>query len=119
MARQNVNWEGDSHSAIKSFSEDARENLGKDLRRVQEGSKPLDSAPMGAVLPGCFELRDEDKDFWYRVVYTRIENEIYVLDCFLKKTNKTSRNDINTAKQRLKDLKQRIAKEKKQKGKTR
>jgi phage-related protein len=34
---------------------------------------------MGAVLPGCYELRDADKYFWYRVIYTRIEGVIYVL----------------------------------------
>lgn len=114
--RQPVSWEGNSHSVIKEeFSEDARENLGNDLRRVQEGLQPLDSGPMAPVLPGCFELRDEDKDFWYRVIYTRIEGMVYVLHCFKKKTNKTSQGDISTAKQRLRDVKQRLAKEKKEK----
>jgi phage-related protein len=119
VSRQPVNWEGNSHSVIKGFSEDARENLGNDLRRVQEGLQPLDSKPMGAVLPGCYELRDADKDFWYRVIYTRIEGVIYVLHCFTKKTNKTPQNDINTADKRLKELKQRLAKEKKEKSKKR
>jgi phage-related protein len=77
--------------------------------------QPLDSKPMGAVLPGCFELRDSDKDFWYRVIYTQIEGVIYVLHCFTKKTSKTPQNDINRAGKRLKDLKQRLAKEKSRK----
>jgi phage-related protein len=114
--RKPVQWEGNSHSVIKGeFSEDARENLGNDLRRVQEGLLPLDSGPMAPALPSCFELRDEDSDFWYRLIYTQIEGKIYVLHCFKKKTNKTSQGDISTAKQRLRDVKQRLAKEKKAK----
>jgi len=64
---------------------------------------------MGAVLPKCFELRDEDGHFWYRVIYTRIEGVIYVLHCFRKKTGKTPQHEIGTAKARLKHLKQRLA----------
>ena len=112
MERQHVSWQGNSHSVIKEFAEGARENLGNDLRRVQEGLEPLDWRPMGAVLPGCFELRDQDKDFWYRVIYTRIEGEIHVLHCFRKKTARTPQREIDTAKKRLKDLRQRLAKEK-------
>ena len=75
---------------------------------------PLDSRSMGQSLPGSFELRDQDKDLWYRIIYTRIEGVIYVLNCFRKKTNKTSQTDIDMAKQRLKDVKQRLAKGKKE-----
>jgi phage-related protein len=68
---------------------------------------------MGAVLPGCCELRDQDRHFWYRLIYKRIDGKIYVLHCFRKKTNKTSRGDIETASQRLKNVNQRLAAEKK------
>jgi predicted XRE-type DNA-binding protein len=82
---------------------------------VHEKTLEMTWAP---ALPGCFELRDEDKDFWYRVIYTRLEGMIYVLHCFKKKTNKTSQGDIRTAKQRLRDVKQRPAKKKKERGNT-
>lgn len=109
MSRQDVFWEGDSKRVIRSFSDSAKENLGNDLGRLQDGLQPLDSAPMGNVLPGVFELRDEDKDFWYRVLYTRAGGAIYVLHCFQKKTNQTSAKDLTVALQRLKALKQRLA----------
>jgi len=116
VTRQDVSWEGDSYKFIKDgFSDDAQENIGNDLRRVQEGEQPLDSKPMGDALPGCFELRDEDKDAWYRPIYTRIGGVVYVLNCFKKKTNKTPQNEIDKADQRLKAVKQRLAKEKKKK----
>ncbi len=110
-----VVWEGDSRSVIKSFPEDARENLGGDLRRLQNGEQPLDSGSMAPALPGVFELRDEDRDFWYRVLYVRIEGVIYVLHCFTKKTNVTPQKEINTADQRLKNVKQRLAEQKREK----
>lgn len=49
MDWKRVEWEGDSKDVINSFSEDARENLGNDLRRMQGGEDPLDSKPMKTV----------------------------------------------------------------------
>jgi len=108
-----VVFEGDSHEVIRKFPEDARGNLGADLRRVQNGEKPLDSGPMAPVLPGVFELRDEDSDFWYRVLYVKLEGVVYVLHCFTKKTNKNPPRDIEIARGRLSALKQRLAARKK------
>ncbi len=64
---------------------------------------------MAPALPGVFELRDEDRDFWYRLFYIQIEHKIYVLDCIKKKTNQTSQADIERAKGRLKAIKQELA----------
>jgi len=111
-----VVFEGNSRDAIRSFPKEIRSNLGADLDRVQNGEKPLDSAPMAPVLPGVFELRDEDRDFWNRVLYRQIDGVVYVLHCFRKKTNKTSLNDIKIARERLSALKERLAEEKKRKG---
>jgi hypothetical protein len=54
---------GDSRAVIKGFPKAVKENFGGELDRLLDGENPLDSAPMGHVLPGVFELRDEDKDF--------------------------------------------------------
>jgi phage-related protein len=110
---QNVVFDGDSRDIIRSFPKDIRSDLGADLDRVQNGEKPLDSAPMAPVLPGVFELRGDDQSFWYRVLYKQIEGVVYVLHCFKKKTNKTSLNDIKIARERLSRLKGRLAEEKK------
>jgi len=47
---------------IRGFSDAARQNLGNDLQRLDEGEEPLDFAPMGTVLPGVFQLRDRDSE---------------------------------------------------------
>jgi phage-related protein len=60
---------GDFKDIIQGFPADVREDLGGDLRRLQEGQRPLDSSPMAPALPRVFELRADDKDFWYRVFY--------------------------------------------------
>jgi phage-related protein len=66
------------------------------------------------VGPGVFELRDQDERAWYRVVYlSRIEDVIYVLHCFEKKSREMPRRDFEKAKQRLKAVKARLAEEKK------
>jgi phage-related protein len=111
-----VVFEGNSRAVIRSFPDDVRENLGADLWRVQNGEKPLDSGSMAPTLPGVFELRDDDKDFWYRVLYIRIEGVVYVLHCFTKKTNTTPLKDIEITRGRLSVLKERLAAQKK-KGK--
>ena len=41
----------------------------------------------------------------------RVEDTIYVLDCFEKDTAKTERKDLNTAKSRLSAAQQRILEE--------
>jgi phage-related protein len=111
-----VVFEGNSREMIRSFPKDIRSELGADLDRVQNGEKPLDSAPMAPVLPGVFELRGEDRDFWYRVLYKQIDGVVYVLHCFMKKTNKTALKDIKIARERLSALKERLAEQKKKKS---
>jgi phage-related protein len=108
-----VEFEGDSRDVIRSFPEGVRENIGGDLRRVQNGEKPLDSGSLTTVLPKGFYLRDNDEDFWYRVPDTKIDGVVYVLDCFKKKTNAITQRDISTARLRLTALKERLAAKKK------
>jgi len=49
---------------------------------------------------------------WYRVIYlARIEDTIYVLDSFTKKSRKTEKNDLNRAKARLTQVKRRLQRE--------
>lgn len=72
---------------------------------------------MTSIGPGVYELRESDVSddrSWYRVIYfSKVVDTIYILHCFEKKTNKTSKPDIETAKLRLKRVRARIAEEKK------
>jgi phage-related protein len=67
-----------------------------------------------SIAAGVFELRDQDERAWYRVVYlSRIDDVIYVLHCFEKKSREMPRRDFEKARQRLKRVKARLAAEKK------
>lgn len=115
-----VVWLGDSREVLRAFPKRPQQHLGYALYQVQLGQTPHDSRPMGTVGPGVYELREQDERAWYRVIYLkRIKNVVYVLHCFEKRTAQTAKQDINTAKERLKRLQeqqrqeQRIAKRKK------
>ena len=109
-----VVWEGDSREVLKAFPEEVTQNLGFELWQLQQGERPSDYRPLPSVGPGVFELRDQDERAWYRVVYlSRIEDVIYVLHCFEKKSREMPRRDFEKAKQRLKAVKARLAEEKK------
>jgi phage-related protein len=107
-------WEGDSREVLKAFPEAVTENFGFELWQLQQGERPRDYRPLPSIGPGVFELRDQDERTWYRVVYlSRIENVIYVLHCFEKKSREMPKKDFEKAKQRLKAVKSRLAEEKK------
>ena len=68
---------------------------------------------MQSIGRGVFELKAEDEAAWYRVIYlARIEDTIYVLDSFIKRSRKTEKNDLNRARARLSKVRQRLQKEK-------
>ena len=67
---------------------------------------------MQSIGPGVFELKDADERNWYRMVYlSRVQDTIYVLDCFEKDSAKTERKDLNTSKSRLSAVRQRLLEE--------
>lgn len=93
---------GDSRGRMRSFPEDARRALGKQLMRLQQGLDPQDWKPMKAVGAGVREVRVRSGG-QFRVFYvTRIGNALYVLHAFEKKTQKTSDKDIALGRQRYK-----------------
>jgi phage-related protein len=85
-------------------------SFGIALREMQEGRRPtLDARPMQSVGKSVFELKDADDATWYRMLYlARIDDTIYVLDCFTKNTRKTESNTLNRARTRLSRVRLRI-----------
>ncbi len=74
-----IAWEGDSKEVISSFPDEAKHNLGFDLRLLQQGQQPTDYRAMSYVGPGVFELRDQDDRAWYRVIYlSRVRDDLCV-----------------------------------------
>jgi phage-related protein len=107
-------WEGDSREVLSAFPEGVKQNLGFELWQLQQGARPKDYRPLPSIGTGVFELRDQDERAWYRVVYlSRIENVIYVLHCFEKKGREMPRKEFENVRRRLKEVRARLAEEKK------
>lgn len=100
-----VTFLGDSLKRLREFPEDARHDAGYQIDKVQRGQQPDDFKPMPAIGKGVEEIRIWDETGAYRVVYTaRREDAIYVLHAFKKKSQTTSKRDIDIAKDRLAEL---------------
>jgi len=94
---------GCSLENIKSFPDKARREAGFQLDRVQHGENPNDWKPMNTIAPGVQEIRVRDSDGIFRVAYiAKFEEAIYVLHAFQKKTQKTSKSDIEAIKKAYK-----------------
>jgi len=69
---------------------------------------------MPSIGKGVWELKESDEQTWYRVIYlSRIRGVLYVLHCFEKKSRKTDKRDIATARTRLRQVLRREEQEKK------
>jgi len=90
---------------LREFPEDARHDAGYQLDKVQRGEQPVDFKPMPSIGKGVEELRVWDDSGTYRVVYAaRFADAVYVLHAFQKKTQATSKRDIELAKKRYIEL---------------
>ena len=100
-----IRFLGDSLKCLRQFPEDARHDAGYQLDQVQRGHQPSDFKPMPAVGKGVEELRVWDDSGTYRVIYVaRLQDAVYVLHAFQKKTKTTSKQDIEVAKSRYAEL---------------
>ncbi len=91
---------GNSLECLRDFSENARQDAGYQLDKVQRGEQPDDFKPMPTIGRGVEEIRVWDEHGTYRVIYTaRMADAVYVLHAFEKRTQATSRHDIELAKQ--------------------
>lgn len=100
-----IRFLGDSLKRLRDFPEDAKQDAGYQLDRVQRGMQPDDFKPMPGIGKDVEELRVWDDSGTYRVVYTaRLAEAVYVLHAFHKKTQATSKQDIEIAKARYTEL---------------
>ena len=100
-----VRFLGNSLKAIREFPKDARQDAGYQLEKVQDGRTPDDFKPMPSIGKGVEEIRIWDESGAYRVIYTaRLQEAVYVLHAFQKKTQATSQRDIDLAKKRFDEL---------------
>ena len=104
MSESALFWVGSSRDDVRSFPATARRIVGHQLHRIQHGLDATDAKPMPSVGPGVYELRIRTRGA-YRVFYVaKFAEGIYVLHAFQKKTQRTSKADIEMGRQRLREL---------------
>lgn len=100
-----IRFLGDSLKRLREFPEDARHVAGYQLDKVQRGLQPDDFKPMPSIGRGVEEIRVWDDSGTYRVIYTaRLKETVVVLHAFQKKTQATSKQDLEVAKRRWSQL---------------
>ncbi|MDL2406188.1 type II toxin-antitoxin system RelE/ParE family toxin [Rhizobium calliandrae] len=96
---------GDSLAQLREFPEAARKEAGVQLHKVQQGIEPSDWKPMATVGQGVREIRIRDDAGAFRVLYiAKIEDAVYVLHAFQKKTQQTAKRDLDIATSRLRQI---------------
>lgn len=99
-----VVWLGSSRDDIRQFPDMVRQDAGFELYQVQCGHDPSDWKPVPTVGPSVKEIRIHDRNE-YRVMYiAKFTEAVYVLHVFVKKTQQTSKADIDLARTRFKQL---------------
>jgi phage-related protein len=94
-------WVGSSYDDLVEFPREARRTAGFELGKVQAGLEPEDWKPFDSVGAGTREIRIRDITGIYRVMYVaKFEEAIYVLHCFQKKSQATSKHDKDIAEAR-------------------
>lgn len=105
-----VEFRGSSLDDLRSFPLTARREAGYQLDQVQSGQEPDDWKPMNTVGQGVKEIRIRDSAGAFRVIYiAKFADAVYVLHCFQKKTEKTSKTDLDLAAKRYRDLLQELS----------
>ena len=95
---------GSSLDDLRNFPDEARRTAGFELRAVQNGLEPSDWKPMQVIGPGVKEIRIHVLGE-LRVIYVaKLRDAVYVLHAFKKRTRKTSRQDIELARQRYRQI---------------
>jgi phage-related protein len=94
------------HGQVKTppLSKDARIEVGVLLRRLQRGETLglPHSRPMSTIGTRCHELRVQDTDSTWRVVYRVDSDAVIIAEVFAKKTQRTPKSVIEACRQRLK-----------------
>lgn len=100
-----VTFWGGALDDLRAFPASARRVAGYELDKVQNGLDPSDWKPMISVGQGVREIRIRDASGAFRVLYVaKFADAVYVLHCFQKKTQATSKIDLDLAAKRYRDL---------------
>ena len=106
LIMKTITFLSNSLDELREFPLSARRDAGYQLDRVQHGLEPSDWKPMSTVGAGVNEIRVRDENGVFRVMYVaKFAKTVYVLHCFQKKTQRTSKKDLDIAHRRYQELK--------------
>ncbi|MBI2247420.1 MAG: type II toxin-antitoxin system RelE/ParE family toxin [Armatimonadetes bacterium] len=95
------------HGEVKTppFSQAGRVKAGYLLRRLQRGERleMPHSRPMPSIAPRCHELRIDDGEATWRIIYRIDADAIAILEVFSKKTRATLKTVIEACRRRLRE----------------
>lgn len=105
MNMKSVEFLGDSRKKIKEFPDEVKQDAGYQLDKVQRGDSADDFKPLPTIGKGVQEIRIWHDSGTYRVVCTaKFDDVVYVLHAFQKKTEQTSKHDLDICRDRYKEL---------------
>ncbi|WJF91450.1 type II toxin-antitoxin system RelE/ParE family toxin [Paraburkholderia bonniea] len=100
-----VRWLGSSYRDLLAFPDEPRREAGFQLSKIQAGLDPDDWKPFHAAGPGTREIRIRESPGIFRVIYVaKFVEAVYVLHCFQKKTQTTSKQDKDIAEARYRAI---------------
>jgi phage-related protein len=97
-------WLTSTHEIVKDYPINARREIGYNLDKIQRGVDPIDWKVMVGVGRGVKEIRIHEGNE-YRVLYVaKFKEAIYILHSFIKKTQQTSKKDLDIGRKRYIEL---------------
>ena len=95
----------DTHRVLIGFPQPVQQHMGYALYLAQAGDKHLDAKPLKGLGPGVLEVVSDYRGDTFRAVYTvRLENAVYVLHAFQKKSKRgiaTPKAEMDLVTERL------------------
>ena len=88
---------------LKSLKRGDRKTIGEDIKTAQFGW-PLGMPLIRKLGPGLWEVRSSISQGIARTLFTVADHLMVLLHGFVKKSQKTPQNELQTARQRLADL---------------
>ena len=90
---------------LRELTQVDRKTVGADLKTAQYGW-PLGMPLIRKLEPGLWEVRSHISSGVARIIFTVDEGVMILLHGFVKKSQKISQEDLETARQRFADLRQ-------------
>lgn len=105
MGVKPIEFVGNALDDLRGFPVDARRECGYQLDRVQRGLEPTDWKAMPTVGSGVREIRVREQGGAFRAIYVaKLADRIYVLHCFQKRSQKTTKADLDLAAKRYRGI---------------